>query len=429
METLLLFSFAIIFFLIALRPVNGLYLMALFLPVLGIDIHIYSFIFPLIDLLAMITFLAWLLNRFYFWQKKSKQLEPLKWPLFWPFAIFFIANLLSVIFANNPGDSLYYFIRWPFFLYVVYVFLPANIIQNVATLKKTVILIFASTVLMLITAYLSLINQDFSNNFFRVTGWFFKGFYPYGNNHNLIAEFLNIGVFFILIIKEFIKKARFERLINVIFVMTVLAIILTFSRAAWITLALQLIVYLAYRWHYQKKEIHNIVVLILFSLFLITPLAWRMSFLQSENYGSTASRLLLNNIAIKAWQAKPLFGHGSGEFINLVAADIRFTANHGAPMDSHGFLQKILAENGSFGLVAWIFILIYVARFAFLAVQKYYPQVKWVLPFALAVGGGLFFQFFNTSYYKGKVWLPLVLFIIAIELSEKNQRKKYVAKN
>jgi O-antigen ligase len=138
---------------------------------------------------------------------------------------------------------------------------------------------------------------------------------------------------------------------------------------------------------------------------------------------------LLNQIALQAWQEKPLFGHGSGEFINLVADNIRFTANHGAPMDSHGFVQKIAAENGIFGLAAWFLILIYLTRLAFLAVLKYYPRVKWVLPFALAVGGGIFFQFFNTSYYKGKVWLPLILFIIAIEFSEKRQQKKYVSED
>jgi hypothetical protein len=194
---------------------------------------------------------------------------------------------------------------------------------------------------------------------------------------------------------------------------------LTFSRAAWITLGLQIAIYLLYRLKNEKKGRRGAAVLIFLAIIVTSPIAWKMGVLQDNNSGSTASRLLLSEISIRAWQAKPLFGHGSGEFINLVAADIRFTANHGEPMDSHGLIQKVLAENGLVGLIAWLGILFYLARFGFLAVKKYYPKVKWVLPFALAAGGGIFFQFFNTSYYKGRVWLPLILFIIAIEMSEK----------
>ncbi len=314
-------------------------------------------------------------------------------------------------------------------MYFAYIFLPANIIDSVKTLKKTIIFIFIGAATVLFFSYLSLIGQDINNEFFRLNAWSFKGIFPFGNNHNLIAEFLNVGIFFILIIKEFVKEQRKRRFINLIFVLTALAIILTFSRTAWITLVIQLSIYFFYNLKKKQKEKRNIIILVLIGIIIAIPLTWRMSILQANNSGSTASRVLLSEIALKAWQEKPLFGHGSGEFINLVAEDIRFTANHGAPMDSHGFIQKIAAENGLFGLLSWFFILIYLARFAFFAVKKYYPKAKWVLPFALAVGGGIFFQLFNTSYYKGKVWLPLILFIIAIEISEKKQEKKYAPEN
>ena len=48
----------------------------------------------------------------------------------------------------------------------------------------------------------------------------------------------------------------------------------------------------------------------------------------------------------------------------------------------------------------------------------------WLLPLYLSAGGALFFQIFNTSYYKGKVWLPITLCLVAISLLEKYYAKK-----
>lgn len=413
---------------IALRPHWGIYLLAIFLPVIGWDFYFGGFVLPLIDLLGLITLAAFLLN--YLCRKifiPAKPL-PLKWPLLLPFALFFLASIISNSLSINPSASFYYFLRWPLFLYFAYIFAPANIITESKILKRAVVLIFISTMIVLLSGYLSLLDQDIQNAFFRLRSSRLFGLYPFGENHNLIAEFLNVGAFFVLVIKEFIKEPRYKRLINVIFVLTALGILLTFSRAAWITLALQCIVYLAYRLKNEVQGKRKAAAIIFLSLIAITPIFWKMNILQDNNTGSTASRLLLSEISYKAWLEKPLFGHGSGEFINLVGADIRFTANHGAPMDSHGLIQKVLAENGLVGLIAWLGILFYLARFGFLAVRKYYPKVKWVLPFALAAGGGIFFQLFNTSYYKGRVWLPLILFVIAIEMSEK-RLQTYASKN
>jgi hypothetical protein len=149
-----------------------------------------------------------------------------------------------------------------------------------------------------------------------------------------------------------------------------------------------------------------------------------MSSLQSKNTSSTENRVLLTEISLNAFKDRPLLGYGNGEFVNLVGENIRFRAKYGEPLDSHGMLQKLLAENGIIGLSAWLFILVYLARTAFLALKRYYPKLKWILPFCLAAGGGLFFQFFNTSYFKGRVWFPIVLFLMAIIFSDELYAKK-----
>jgi O-antigen ligase len=248
--------------------------------------------------------------------------------------------------------------------------------------------------------------------------------YPFGENDNLVAEFLNVGVFFVLVIKEFLKDKRQKRIADIIFILTAIGIILTFSRTGWITLMLQLAIYIYYRIKYTQQEKLSTVFIILIFAVILSPLVWKMGVLQDSNTSSTENRLLLTEISINAFKDKPMFGQGSGEFIHLVDNNIRFRAKYGDPIDSHGVLQKVAAENGIFGLATYLFILAYLARFSFLAIKKYYPQVKWVLPFALAALGGIFFQFFNTSYYKGKVWFPMLLFILAIKFSEQIYDKK-----
>lgn len=406
------------------RPTIGVYLIAACLPIIGRDISLYGFTLPISDLTALLTLAGFAVNLLWRILFKPKEHIKLIWPLFFPFLMFFLANLLSIIFSNDPTSSFYYFLRWPFFLYVAYIFAPSNIITNPKVLKRTVVIVFLSAMAVLISGYLSLYGQDWQNSFFRLKSVYFWGSYPFGENHNLIAEFLNIGAFFVLIIREFLKGKKQRRLADIIFFLTAIGIILTFSRAGWITLFLQSAVYIYYRTKHDGKKKLAIAIFALLGAIIISPLLWKMSVLQDSNTSSTENRVLLTRISWQAFKEKPLFGYGSGEFINLVGNNTRFVAKYGAPIDSHGVLQKVAAENGILGLISWLFILVYLVKVSVLAIRKYYPKVEWVLPFALAALGGIFFQFFNTSYFKGRVWFPIALFLLAMRFSEQLYAKK-----
>ncbi len=405
-------------------PKIGLYILALSLPLIGIELNLYNTNIPIIDLIALCLLIAFFINRL-LKAISGKQLKKLYWPFLIPFAIFLSISLLSVLFSDNFSQSLYYFLRWLIFLYLAYIFVPANIIENPKILKNTIIIVFISSLLVLLSGFLSLYGQDIYDSFFRIQGLNIFNTFPFGKNHNLIAEFLNIGVFLTLIIREFLKNNRLKSLIDLLFILFILAIVLTFSRAAWITLILQLFIYLVYKAYYKKKERIAIILFSLLFIIIVSPLFIRMEKLQDANIGSTQSRVLLNNVAIEAFKEKPFLGYGSGEFYNLVDRNIRFKAQHGEAIDAHGVLAKILAESGIFGLSAWLFIILYLFKISLLALKRYYPKIKWILPLCLAVWGGLFFQFFNTSYFKGKVWLPILLFFLAIKFLD----ELYVKKN
>ncbi len=434
MSILLAISALLIFLLSALKPKIGVYLTAICLPIIGSDFSIFNFVIPLGDLVAILSLLGFFTNLIAKKLFNPQESVKLKWPIRFPFLMFFLANILSSIFAADPLSSVYYFLRWPFFLYFAYIFVPFNAISDIKTLKKTIIFVFISVLAVLTSGYLSLYGQDWQNSFFRMKSLYLFNSYPFGENHNLIAEFLNIGVFLVLIIREFVKGKLSKKVTDIIFILCAIGVIITFSKTGWIILILQLAIYLYYRTRNDKKEKLGVVMLMLFSLIIISPLLWKMNVLQNNNTSSTENRLLLSEIAINAFKEKPIFGQGSGEFINLVDKNIRFKAKYGEPIDSHGVIQKVLAENGLFGLASWLLILAYLVKLSFLAIKKYYPKVKWVLPFALAAMGGIFFQFLNTSYYKGKVWFPLMLFLLAIKFSEqkyakKNQDSSHLAKS
>ncbi len=433
MSLLVLIGAITIFLIVAFKPKIGVYLTAASLPLIGRDFYVYGLIIPAADLVALLSLLGFLANLAFTALFRPQEKINLSWPLFFPFALFFIANLISVLVSTNPAASLYYFLRWPFFLYFAYIFAPANTIKDKETLKRVVIVVFLSAMAVLASGYFSLYGQDWTSSFFRLKSISIFNNYPFGENHNLIAEFLNIGAFFVLVIKEMVKDKRWKRAADILFLITALAIVLTFSRTGWITLFLQSSVYVYYRLKHNPKEKMAVGLVALLITVLISPLLWKMSALQEKNISSTENRILLTEISLEAFEEKPLFGQGSGEFVNLVEKNIRFTAKYGPPVDSHGIVQKLLVENGLFGLAAWLFLLFYIVRLSVQAIRKFYPRVKWILPFALAALGGIFFQFFNTSYYKGKVWFPILLFLVAFKFSEeqyaKAMAKKYVRKN
>lgn len=423
-ELIIISLFFIQVIVVAFKPKWGVYLIAALLPVIGRDFYIYGLLVPAADLVALGTLFAFAFNYSYRMFFKVKDDLKLTWPLFFPFFLFLAISALSIILNGNNLSSWYYFLRWPVFLYFAYIFVPANIISDAKTLKRVVIIVTLSAFLVLASGFMSLIGQDWQNSFFRLKSLYIFNSFPFGENHNLVAEFLNIGAFFVLVIKEFLKSKKARRLADALFLVFALGIVLTFSRTGWITLFLQSAVYIYFRLKYFPKQKMATATLLLVLVAIATPLFFKMNSLQADNVSSTENRVILTEIAWEAFLDKPLLGQGSGAFVGLVEDNVRFTAKYGAPVDSHGVIQKVAAENGILGLLSWLFILIFLLRFCYIAISKYYPKVSWVLPFALAAMGGIFFQFFNTSYYKGKVWFPLLLFLLAISLSEKIYVKK-----
>ncbi len=397
-------------------PEISLYALALSVPFIGWNFSVHGFVLPLSDSVAIVALAAFFIRLAYQSFFTVKEPIKLKWPLFLPFFLFIFISLLSSLLSSAPLYSLWYLTRWLILLYFAYILMPYNLINSGKRLRGAIVSLAISTVIVLISGYLSFYGQDWRDSFFRLNSISWFGTFPFGDNHNLISEFLNVGALLFLALREMTDKERIKRLCLVAFIATALAIILTFSRSGWITLILQSLIYFWYK--VGKGNRVRLFFISLGIVVLISPLLLKMQQLQAENTSSTEDRLLLTEISLQTLKEKPYLGYGDGQFINLVADNVRFRAKYGDPIDSHGMLQKVLAENGLFGLAAWLFILIYLAKTAYQGLKKYYADNPWILSLILAGAGGLFFQFFNTSYYKGKVWLPIAIFLAALRLLE-----------
>lgn len=427
MEIFIYAASALLFLLFVLRPQAGLYLLALSLPVIGFDFHLSAWDLPPVDLIAFILLAAYFVRQSYSYFF-GLEFKKIKWPLFVPFAFFLGVAFISSLLSIDPSYSLWYFCRWQLFLYFAYIFLPYNLIRDQKVLKNTLIATALSSLIVLFFGLLSLYGQDWRDSFFRIRSVDVFGFYPFGDNHNLIAEFLNVGAFFILSLRFLAKDLRFRRLLDILFFLSALGIIMTFSRSGWIVLALQ---GAAYAWLYlrdNKFRKQDIYVFFLAGIIVLSPLVVKMAALQEKNVSSTENRVLLSEISLEAFSEKPILGYGSGYFIRLVEDNVRFRAKYGDPIDSHGSLQKVAAENGLFGIIGWLFIIVYLLRHFYLALREYGLKYPWLPPLLIGALGGLFFQFLNTSYYKGKVWLPITLAVLSIELVRNHYGSKKLEK-
>lgn len=420
---LLVFSFLVLLF---FKIELGLYLTAFSLPLIGISFKINFLELPLVDLLALFTLLAFILREIYFYfhdQNRSK----LIYPFFSYFLAFFSICLISSLLSSNIIGSLWYAFRWILFFYLAFILVPVNVIKNAKILRNILILFSLSALVLAFFGIYSLYIQDWQDSFFRVRPVPVFRKYIFGDNYNLISEiFLSAG-FLILSLKYWFREKRTSRFINILSIFLLLMAWLSFGRTAWLTIALQVIVYSSIYFLIIKgrKIDFKSIILVLFSFLIISsPFIFKMFSLQEANISSTQNRMLLTDIALKAFREKPLVGYGTGSFVHLVANNIRFVSKYGDPLDSHGVWQKLLAENGIIGLLLFALFSLLIFRKLYLGVLENKDDYKLLLPLFVSALGIYFYQFFNTSYYKGRVWLIISLALTALILVEKRNKLK-----
>jgi len=417
---------SLLFFLVLLFFIRfteiGIYLITLLYPFiylqlwLGQDINI-----PYVDLLAIFVFLAWGLKLFWGWLRKIEKFSLKPFPGFFFFLLFILVASLSLINVENLKLGIKYILRPLSFFYLMFVVLPYNVIKEKKNLFNVFRLLFLLGIFIALMGLWSFLFPPVKTVFRRAIPLPVFGIPILGTNHNLIAEAL-VAIIPASLVLVWQKKDLFlKHLFFLGVLLMILVTLLTFSRTGWITLSLELFILLLIRYRLFLRKVLNYLPLII--LFLTPFFIYAYFFFQSPIVASAnLNRLKLTKIAFDMWLDHPWIGSGVGTFIETVSRDRWYIIDYGEPLEAHGVIQKLFAEIGILGFLAFFLLL----GVLFLKVIKTYRKIPqesfWkytLLAMILMLLGSIVFQLFNTSYYVSKMWYPIGIALAASRIAQK----------
>lgn len=301
----------------------------------------------LTDILIIGLLILWLKTRPKFkiknWKKKG---------LFFSIFLLFIYSQLR---ATNPAAAFYKLVKLSeFFFLIIY-------IKNNINIKKDIKKISQALSYSVVWQSVLAISQWFNQG--SIFGYWFFGEQPYHSatlgiklinffgqlkipsygtfpHANVLAGFLVISLIMIFHSLDY-HRFNINDIKSLALVLGIIALFLTFSLPAWITLAF-IFSYLLFKKTKKRKWLFKAGFLLFF--FLLGLLV--NSFLDPSSF---QRRLNLNQIAIKIWLSSPFLGVGLNNFVvrmeefGQVVANIRFL------QPVHNLALLILSETGIIG--------------------------------------------------------------------------------
>ena len=403
----------VVFGLLMVRyPMIGLYLMILLFPFVNWQFIWGNVNVPYVDLIAAILLVAMLIRTFMNWSEVEKKKTSEKILMYFPglfIAIaFFSASALSLFNANDIFFSAKYLLRPILFFYITFVLLPVNLIKSKEDLKKVLRTFLVVGILAAVWGLLAVIFNAENLTLRRAAPFSILGFNPYGGNHNALAEIFVVTIPAAMILYLMTDKIKRQGAYMLAALFMVMILLLTFSRSGWLALLLQMLILFFIR--YKSKINRYVVIGIIVFLVLVPTLLYftvwnQVSWVQVSN----ANRILLSQISWESFTQHPIIGNGLNEFQRLVGSTFVYQVEFGDPLDSHGFIQKLMTETGLFGLISYISLLGYMIY----RIVKSYIVAKssshkmMIASLILMVSGIVLFELFSTSYFIAKMWLPI----------------------
>lgn len=410
--------------LIALIPFQGLFIhIPVDIPTIGERLFGGSVDLLLGEVVAIVVLIAWGLRTIAHWIKRhDPNWEP--WiPLLWPMMGIVATHLLSTQSSFHPDVLLVikYTIRPILWCYIVYVVLTVNAIRSSRRLRMVLGIIATTGMFAAFMGFVSLwFPQMAGQPFPRAVPLSVFGISVLGDNHNLIAEWFVVSVSSTIALSLLTKSDRLRRILKAMALFQIVIALLTFARTLWIVFAFEAVLA---GWFIWRDLFKKYLPIVLISCLFLLPLGVLMTTFSSSKFvqSSTSTRLMLSQIAMNIWAQSPWVGSGAGTFVERIGSTTIFLIEYGAPLDSHGWLQKLLAEVGIIGLLAVVFffwrIFVFIQKELKTTFAYHSAERDVFLIFAITVYGELIYQLFNTNYWSGKLWLPIgLLFAISRSL-------------
>jgi O-antigen ligase len=402
-------------------PEIGIYLIAFLFPFNYFEFVYGSINVPYVDLIALILFIAWGINKVYLYFEKGQKINLKNWPAWFFMSVFVLVCLVSLI--NVEKSSLFfsikYLLRPVIFFYLMYVILPFNIIDNLKKLFTTFKVMFTVGVGISLMGIWSLIFPPVEG-LRRAIPISIFGVYPLGTNHNLLAEVF-VSLIPIALILFWQEKDVLLKNIYLLGAFLMIGVnLLTLSRGGWLALGIELLILAALKYGREVKKVFASYITYII-LFLLTPAFYLMYQLMTSAIvtSSSLARLKLIEISWILFQEHPFLGSGIGSFTNVLWQFNWYIIEYGGVTDAHGLAFKIIAETGAFGLLSFSALLAYILFVLFKGYnQSKQTQYSWlILGCLMAVIGSLTFQLFGTGYFLAKLWLPIGLALTTLKLT------------
>ena len=372
---------------------------------------------PLVEFWALYLLIAFVLFHIRQWGRGEKQTILLP-GVFW-FGLFMVSAFVSLVNVHPTELSAraWYAIRFMLFCYVAYIIPAANIVRS----KK----IFRYSLYALAAGGLFAAGVGLAS--FFVGAWrdvygvpratpfvLFRGWAPFGYQHIFLGETLST-TFPVFLYFWYTEKDAAKKWWGSAAAVVLLIGLSTLSRAAWVTYLVDTIIALFLLRHVDRfqKIYRAVMTFILVSSPLIAYFLYFV-FTNAIVTGSNAARFALTDIALFFWKAHPLIGNGVGSFIPMLSEVLYFEIEFGEAIDAHGIIQKILAEQGLLGVIAFGMFLYWLFRrlHARYRDTSFSQEARWVGFFSLfLVLSPFIFQLFNTQYYSSKMWIPFAIAI------------------
>jgi len=264
--------------------------------------------------------------------------------------------------------------------------------------------------------------QPFWGMWRRVTPFAIGGWAPLGLFHNDLAEVLVVLIPLALYWYYREKREKWRKIAFLYTSLLVIITLLTFSRTAWIVLLVYVFGFIALSTKRAWRELVRSAAP--FVMVLLIPIAVYMLVFSSSAYvaSSTSARIDLSRIAWFAFVEHPVIGNGVGTYLSSVAQARAFRIEYGTPMDAHGVVQKLAAEQGMFGLVSFFALISWIIWIIYVVYRKERLEAKKELLLAvlLITVGAVVYQLFNTQYYTAKMWVPIGFALAVARLNYSN---------
>lgn len=378
------------------------------------------------EAVLFVVLAAWAVKLFLFWfRRRDDQWRP-RLPLIASYAALVLAHLASAFSPLLPDPLVVakFAFRPVLFNYLAFIALPVNLLKSRRRLVSAIGIIAGVGTLAAATGFVSIFTANgggFSLGPAHPIALF--GVSALGVNHNELAELLVFTTLTTLAFAELVRDERMRAVARASAVFQFGIGLLTFTRTAWIVYALEAVILLSTIWREDAKR--RVRAIAIAALFLLPLAAAMAAYSLSETAASSSStRLMLSEIAWNLFLSSPWFGAGAGSFLDRVGSTRIFLQEYGAPLDSHGVLQKVGAETGMLGLLALGAVVLHFAALArrnFRMITSVPAQRAFVL-LAAGAAGSMCYQIFNTAYWTGDMWLPVGLALAAANVLKEAPR-------